>query len=303
MRIFPVALSTLLLCSCAPQKQVRPLFIDPSLEALIPPDSVFIVGANIDAIKDTPIYHKLLSQMDLPQLNQFTQQTGLDPRKDLRQVISVSNGKTGLLLARGKFDHAGEQPQLQANGATLFDYKGHHLLGNDRGAVLFVNSSTAVAGPTPELKKMMDERDRPNHALPPELRDQLKALPASDQIWAALVGGLHGLNIGVPEDSNLGSLLRMFQGIQTVRLGIDLRNGLAAQANATCQTERDAKRVHDAVKGIVGIGRLSTPDSQPELLQLYDAIQVTQNQNQTNVTAQVSSNLVDRFVDLWLKKR
>ena len=303
MRVLLVVLVTLLLCSCAPQKQDRPLFIDPSLEALIPPDSVFIVGANIDAIKDTAIYHKLLSQMDLPQLNQFTQQTGLDPRKDLRQVISVSNGKTGLLLARGKFERAEEQTQLRGGDGARFDYKGQHLLGNERGAVLFVNSSTAVAGPTPELKKFIDDRDRPNHGLTPELRNQLKALPATDQIWAALVGGLQGLNVGVPEDSNLGSLLRMFQGIQTVRLGIDLRNGLDAQANATCQTERDAKRVHDAVKGIVGIGRLSTPDNQPELLQLYDAIQVTENQNQTNVTAKVSSNLVDRFVDLWLKKR
>ena len=303
MRVILVVPITLLLCSCAPQKQDRPLFIDPSLEALIPPDSVFIVGANIDAIKDTAIYHKLLSQMDLPQLNQFTQQTGLDPRKDLRQVISVSNGKTGLLLARGKFERAEEQTQLRGGDGARFDYKGQHLLGNERGAVLFVNSSTAVAGPTPELKKFIDDRDRPNHGLTPELRNQLKALPATDQIWAALVGGLQGLNVGVPEDSNLGSLLRMFQGIQTVRLGIDLRNGLEAQANATCQTERDAKRVHDAVKGIVGIGRLSTPDNQPELLQLYDAIQVTENQNQTNVTAKVSSNLVDRFVDLWLKKR
>ena len=39
------------------------------------------------------------------------------------------------------------------------------------------------------------------------------------------------------------------------------------------------------------------------VLQLYDGIQVSQTQNQTNVTAKVSSNLVDRFVDLWLKKR
>ena len=95
----------------------------------------------------------------------------------------------------------------------------------------------------------------------------------------------------------------MFQGLQTVRLGVDIRNGLDAQAAATCQTERDAKRVHDAVKGIVGIGRLSTPDNQPDLLKLYDAIQVTQNKAQTDVTAHIPPELVDHFVDLWLKKK
>lgn len=303
MRALPTLLAVLALCACGPKKQDGLLFIDPTLEALIPSDAVFVVGANIDAIRDTPVYQRLLSQMDLPQLNQFTKQTGIDPRKDLQHVISVSNGKTGLLLARGKFNQHEVETRLQSEGAGRFDYKGQNLFGNDRGAVTFLDSSTAVAGPTPDIRQLIDRRGQPGQGLPPVLRDQLKALPATDQIWAALAGGIAGLNVGIPENSNLGGLLRMFQGLQTVRLGVDIRNGLDAQAAATCQTERDAKRVHDAVKGIVGIGRLSTPDNQPDLLKLYDAIQVTQNKAQTDVTAHIAPELVDHFVDLWLKRK
>jgi len=303
MRALPIVFAVLTLCACANKKPARPLFIDSSLEALIPPDTVFIVGSNIDGIKDTPVYQRLLSQMDLPQLSQFTKQTGIDPRKDLQQVISVSNGRLGLLLARGKFNQGEVEKRLQSEGASRFDYKGHNLFGNDRGSVAFIDLSTAVAGPTPELRRLIDSRGQPGQGLPVVLRDQLKALPATDQIWAALTGGIADLNIGIPENSNLGNLLRMFQGLQTVRLGVDLRNGLDVQADATCQTERDAKRIHDAVKGIVGIGRLSTPDNQPDLLKLYDAIQVTQNKTQTDVTAHIPPELVDHFVDLWLKKK
>jgi hypothetical protein len=302
MRALPLFLAALVLCSCTPGKRSSP-FIDPVLEMLVPSDTIFLLGANLDAIKNTPVYQKLLSQLDLPQLNQFAKQTGLDPRKDLAQVISVSNGKTGMLMARGKFSQGDLEPRLEAQGAKRFGYKGYNLFGNDQGAVLFINSSTAIAGATPELERMIDHRNAPDQGLPAALRDQIRALPATDQVWAVLIGGFQGLNIGVPPDSNLGSALQVLQGIQTVRLGIDLRNGFDAQAQARCLTDRDAKRVHDMVKGIVGIGRLSTPDNQPELLKLYDAIKVTQEQNHTDVTAQIPAGQVDHFLDLWMKKK
>jgi len=302
MKSCAILLAAIFLSSCTSVRHGSP-FIDPALEMLIPADAVFIIGANVDEIKNTPVYQKLLSQVDLPQLNQFTQQTGLDPRKDLRQLISVSNGKTGLLMARGNFSEGDLAPKLEAKGAKRIDYKGYNMFGNDQGAVVFMNASTAVAGATPELRQMIDQRNTPARGLPPALRDQIRVLPANDQIWAALTGGLQGMNVGVPQESNLGSVLQALRGIISIRLGIDLRNGFDAQAEATCQTERDAKHVHDMVKGLVGIGRLSTPDNQPEMLKLYDAIKVTQQQNHADVTADIPTEQVDRFLDLWMKKK
>jgi hypothetical protein len=302
MKICAIVLAAIFLSSCTSTRRGS-AFIDPALEMLIPADAVFIIGANVEAIKNTPVYQKLLSQVDLPQLNQFTEQTGLDPRKDLRQVISVSNGKTGLLMARGSFSEGDLATRLESKGAKRMGYKGFNLFGDDRGAVLFINTSTAVAGGTEELRRMIDQRNTPERGLPPALRDQIRALPETDQVWAALTGGLQGLNVGVPQESNLGGVLQALRGIAAIRLGIDLRNGFDAQAEATCQTERDAKHVHDMVKGLVGMGRLSTPDNQPEMLKLYDAIRVTQQQNHTDVTAQIPTEQVDRFLDLWMKKR
>ena len=302
MKICAIVLAAIFLSSCTSARRGS-AFIDPALEMLIPADAVFIIGANVEAIKNTPVYQKLLSQVDLPQLNQFTEQTGLDPRKDLRQIVSVSNGKTGLLMARGTFNEGDLATRLESKGAKRMDYKGFNLFGDGRGAVLFLNTSTAVAGGTDELRRMIDQRNTPERGLPPALRDQIRALPETDQVWAALTGGLTGLNVGVPQESNLGGVLQALRGIAAVRLGIDLRNGFDAQAEATCQTERDAKHVHDMVKGLVGMGRLSTPDNQPEMLKLYDAIKVTQQQNHTDVTAQIPTEQVDRFLDLWMKKR
>ncbi len=68
------------------------------------------------------------------------------------------------------------------------------------------------------------------------------------------------------------------------------------------KSEADAKFIHDMLRGMVGFARLRVPDNQPELLKLYDAIQVTQQQTQTKVTAEIRADQVDRFLDLMPKQ-
>jgi hypothetical protein len=300
MRLWGVLLLALAIAGCQAKKTSESLHVDPSLESLVPSDTLFVAGANIDAIRETPVYAKLLSRMPLPQLDDFARRTGLDPRKDLSEVLSCTNGKSGLLMARGKFRVAELEARLEANGAARFPYKKHSLFGDARSAIFFLNATTAVGGPTPELQSIIDGAGA--RGLPVALRDLLRSLPANDQVYAALTGGLEGLNLPIPENSNLGNIAGVLRSIDSATLGMDLRTGIQAVAEVSCKTERDAKFVHDMVKGVVGLGRLNTPDSHPELLKLYDAIQVTQQQNRAKVTADISSDLADRFLDLWLKR-
>ncbi len=288
-------------------QQYRPntgsIKIDPALETLVPADTMFIMGANIDAIRNTPVYQKHIGVVDLPRLNEFAKETGVDPRKDLWQVLSVSNGKTGILMVRGKFSEGDLEPRLEKKGAARFGYKGFNLWGDERNAVLFISSTTALMGSTAGLKSIVDDRNSPHHGLPPALAERMRSIPGESQIWAAFIGGVQGLNVTVPENSNLGNLLRVFKGLDSAVLGIDLRNGFDLYADALCKTDNDAKQVRAALKGIIGLGRLSTPDNKPELLKLYDAIDVEQAQNKVTVTAHIPPDLVDRFVDMWVKKQ
>src|SRR5947209_3402423 len=282
----------LALCGCRSPTPAS-LHIDPALEALIPADTIFITGARIDSVRDTPVYRKWLGQVALPQLNEFTARTGLDPRKDLSQVVSCSNGKSGILLARGNFNLHVIEPRLTGNELVKSSYKGFTIYGSDRWAVLFTDTSTAAAASVPDLRGLIDQRRSGAHGLSPALRAKVDSIDVNDQIWAAVSGGLQGLNLGVPDDSNLGSAVRLLQSIDSAAIGIDLRNGLDLKAEADCRTERDAKRVHDAIRGLVGLGRLSTPDNQRNLLKLYDAVKVTQQQSKVEIREQLDSSQVD----------
>jgi hypothetical protein len=138
--------------------------------------------------------------------------------------------------------------------------------------------------------------------LPIALRDLLRTLPPGDQVYAALTGGVENLNLPLPTGGNLGNVMQALRSVESAMIGMDLSKGLDAVAIVNCNTERDAKFVHDLVRGLVGFGRLNTRDDQPDMLKLYDAIQVTQQQAQTKVTANVPQDLADKFLDLWFKK-
>jgi hypothetical protein len=296
-----VALVSLALSGCQPKKSAS-LHVSPGLEALVPADTVVVLGANLASIGATAIYQKLITRVPLPQLDRFTQQTGLDPRKDLSEVLFCSNGKNAVLLVRGRFRITDLEARFKSNGVMPSNYKGRDLFGDDRGAVAFLDSSTAAAGSPAELRALIDQAGSKGGGLPADLRDLLRTLPEGDQIYAALTGGLQNLNLPLPREGNLGNILDALRSVESATLGMNLSKGMDAVAVVNCKTERDAKFVHDLVRGLVGFGRLNTPDNKPELLKLYDAIQVTQQQSQTKVAADVPQELTDHFLDLWLKK-
>jgi len=296
-----VALACVALTACQP-KQSASLHVSPALETMVPSDTVVVLGVNLATIRDTAIYQKLIARVPLPQLERFAQQTGLDPRKDLSEILICSNGKTALLLVRGKFRLTDLEARFKSNGVTPSNYKGHALFGDDRAAVTFIDDSTAVAGSPADLRVLLDQSSGAGRGLPVALRDLLRTLPAGDQVYAALTGGVANLNLPLPREGNLGNVMQALRSVDSAMLGMDLSKGLDAVAVVNCNTEGDAKFVHDLVRGLVGFGRLNTPDNQPDLLKLYDAIQVTQQQAQTKVKADVPQELADKFLDLWFKK-
>jgi len=296
-----VALVALALSGCQPKKSAS-LHVSPALEALVPSDTVVVLGVNLASIGATAIYQKLITRVPLPQLDEFEQQTGLDPRKDLSEILVCSNGKNAVLLVRGKFRVPDLQARFKSKGITPSNYKGHDLFGDERAAITLLDDSTAAAGSPAALRSLIDQAGSKGGGLPPELRDLLRTLPEGDQVYAALTGGVENLNLPLPREGNLGNILDALRSVDSATLGMNLSKGIDAVAVVNCKTAGDAKFVHDLVRGLVGFGRLNTPDNKPEMLKLYDAIHVTQQQTQTKVIADVPQELADHFLDLWLKK-
>ena len=111
-------LASLVLVGCTSAPPAGPR-IDPALAGLIPRDTALLAGIRLEAIEKTAVYQKFLAHRSLPQIDDFAARTGINPQKDLWELLYVSNGKTGALLGHGMFSDEGE-PKLQKRGEKAF---------------------------------------------------------------------------------------------------------------------------------------------------------------------------------------
>ena len=131
-------------------------------------------------------------------------------------------------------------------------------------------------------------------SVPPALRDLLKGIPPESQIFGVGLGSSIPSLDALPQQGNLANLGAMLKSLQSWTLAADLRLTVMMKVNAAYQTEADAKRIHDALKGLLGIARLSTPSSAPEMLRLYDGIQIAQDKATVRVSTDVAPDLIDK---------
>ena len=269
--------------------------VDPALASLVPPDAVFLAGVRLDALRATPAYQKWVAARPRPLVDEFARETGLDVRKDLWELLLASDGRSTLVMARGKFGPPGQEPRLGREGARRMPYKGYTLMGNESAALVFMNTSTAVAGPAPALRSLIDQRDRSDRGQAKSLLGMLSTIPARSQMWAVSVG-TPALAGKLPQSGNLANLGKILALLESSTLAVDLRTGLNLVATGVCRAEQDARTLGDAIRGLIGLARLTTPDNEPEMLRAYDGIRVEQQQRSVRLEALIPQDALDKLL-------
>ena len=279
-------------CRTTPQGAVR---IDPVLESLVPADTLALAGLRMEALRATPVYQKWAASKAALPLEGLAKETGVDLRKDVSEALLASNGKESLVLARGKFSRSQLESNLTQRGAGRERYEGYTLIGDDEAALVVLDSTTIVAGRPAMVRAALQRRSRSGGA-PRALLEEIRKITGDNQMWGVSLGGFEQVSQAVPLPGNLANLARIAGLIEKSTFAADLRSGLSASASMLCRTEQDAKTLSDALRGLIGLARLSTPDSEPDLLRLYDGIQVSLEQRTVKVRAQIPQELLDKAV-------
>jgi len=270
--------------------------VDSTLAAFIPPDATVLAGVRMDQVRATPIFQKMTVQKQFPRLDEFARATGFDPRKDVRDLLIGSNGRDTVVAARGTFNlKSGE-------GATKTTYKGYTLYQRDQGGVALIDSTTAVAGNLTAVHAAIDRFKAGDRTGPRSLLARAGEIAAENQVWS-VSNAFDNLMIGrFPQDGNAAGVGRMLGSLENTTAAADLRSGVRGYLNGLCRTDQDAKNLGDSARGLVGLGRLSVPDNQPELLKLWDGIKVDQQQRTVKITVAIPQDLVDKLVEMFAKR-
>jgi hypothetical protein len=271
--------------------------IDPALASLIPPDTILLAGARLDKLQETPIYQKNLANRPVPLIDDFPKQIGLDVRrKDLWELLLISDGKNSVILGRGKFADEAE-PRIQRPGASRFGYKGYNLVGDEREAVLLVSPTVIGMGPTAALRSLIDNKGKSNGP-PANLVSLLKDMPAESMFWAVYGGGVTKLPFNAPGD--MANINKIIGSIQSGSAYLDLRAAVNGLAIGNCDSDADAKGLYDALRGLSGLARFAIPKDQPELGRVLDGLRITQESHKVNIHIEEPEELVNTMLNLWL---
>ena len=268
----------------------KPSRVNADLAALVPPDTVMLAGVRLEELQATALYKKLAAREKTPALDDLGRGSGLDFRRDVKEVLLASNGIDMALLARGAFQ------SLKPPAGNKSEYKGMTLYSQGLGAYTLLDSKTAVAGPEAAIRRVLDQKEARSRGAD-ELLRRVDALPVQGQLWAVLNRPADALK-QLPRDGNLANVSRIFQMVDRAELAADFRNGVSARVSGECRSDQDAKLLGDAVRGFLGLARLGIPANQPQRLKLFDGIKVTQEKTSVQLAVDVPPPLADELLGL-----
>jgi len=270
----PLLIALLALVSCS-NTGGPGIQLDSKLKPYIPPNSKFLAGVDLDKIKQTDFFQRHQSELDLPQFDQLPKQIGMDPRRDLSYFVISWNGAGTLLLARGNFAKVEKTEKDRTRD------------------LVFPSNSIALFGAAP----LMQSAEKKDGAISEDLQMQMARLPKSAQIWEATTGIISPNQLAIRSDT--ASLLSNISGfINGTGVAVTLGSGVALDAHISCISEEGSTRVHDALRGLIGLARLSTKDNELDQLKIWDAIKVEKQAKEVHVTADLPAALADKAIGI-----
>ena len=288
------ALAALVLISCGGMVSRQEGYrLDASLAPAIPADTVVLVGGRWDLLNKSPLYAKVAPLLPGEGAGGMASQYGLDPAKDIKEFVAAYNGKDPVFLITGSFRSADvlDKVARQAGGQRA-DYQGKALVARGASGMAALSPAILAAGPVPRLHEIID-RLAQSAKLDERWAAGLRSLPGQAQVWVLTAGGT---TLNLP--GNLGNLDKVLGSLESVTGWGDLSKGVRLSVTGSTRDPDSAKQLHTQLRGLIGLGRLSTPDNKPELLKLYDAIQTKLDDKKIVVDAEIAEATLDTLLKL-----
>jgi hypothetical protein len=290
-----IRLSAAFFCAVLASAQPR---VDNVLERMVPPGATSLVGAHMDQIKQTEIYRKMVAAQSMSEVDQFAQDTGFDPRRDVRELLFVTTANGSVLLARGTF----HLRAVTLKGVNKIRHGEYEIVGQRGGGFCVLDATLAVAGEIPAVEAALDEWKTGSHSAAQPLLAKLAGLSPQTQIWGVSTGKGNFLAEHPPGASSGLDFSKIYRSLRETWFEADFSAGLRAELHGMTFTEKDAVNLRDAVRGIVGLGRLNVPENQPELLKVWDGFTVDQQGRAVTIHAEIPQDLIDKMVQMLTMK-
>jgi len=274
---------------------------DPQLLNLVMPDAAVLAGVNVDSAKTSPFGQYVLSQMQSndQDMQKLIALTGFDPTQDVSELLAASNGtpKTGLVVARGKFDAGKITAAALAGGGSTETYGSATIIEDPKQThgVAFLSATLVVAGDLASVKAAIDRQSAPA-PLAAVVSTQVNQWSGSQDAWAITTVPPSSLQ----PPSNAPKLPGMngqgpFQTVQSAAGGVKFGAVVVVTAQAQSDNAADAASMGDALKLLANLAQMQSAKD-PTAAALAQSLQVTISGSTLNVTLSLPADQLQQIV-------
>lgn len=298
--------------------------LDRSLVALLPANATSLVGVDVERLKRTAAYRHFEEESrrgdgsGRNHFDEFVAETGFDPRRDVDELLIASWGGGDadakaqfVAVARGRFQVSSLTRHLREKKATVENYRGFQIFGPEQGrptrskepgGFAFLDDRTALAGSRAGVLGAIDRKvgGGPSLLANTALLGRAQTISGANQVWAVSESPGQVVTHALPKDQNFAQI---FSSMQNSTFALDLMNGLELRASGVCKTAQDAKTLGDAARGVVAIGRLSASQKEPELMALFDGIEVDERNAELNISVHMDPQAFEKLLEKTRKNR
>ena len=263
----------------------------------LPLDTVFVASVDAAALRRAPLYRDLDSHFAKEkgkwvEVKTFLLHLGIDPEKDLESFLlgyRSARERSGEWVAvlRGRFDVGRIEKGLEGPGARIAadPYRGKTIYNlvsvpevGDLSLTLLDSTAVAV-GRAEMLRRVLDVHSgkAPSLATNPDIRKLASGLDPRAQIWAVLDGREVARMMREREPAGRGTLDDTVNGLASMRSGrfsAAFSADLALALDLESDTEKNARNLADALRGILAFGKMGIGGKDPDTIRAIEAIRV-----------------------------
>lgn len=261
--------------------------VDPTLLNLVAKDPKTVAGVDVDRASGSPFGQKVLGEFkdEDGDFRKFMEGTGFDPRRDLREVLMVSDGgqnkpENTLILARGFFNPAKISSFLRQEGKTSSFYKGVEIWSESKsgtghqGSVALLNSSITAFGDSARVMEAIDRLGQATSGMSASLRARVEEWSGKTDAWFISTVPLNEVGVGksgsnqvMPQGFSVDSIKEAYAG---VKFGSDLQ----ISGETLTRSNQDAQALADVLRFFVSMVRMNAKPGMEGLLRVADTLKV-----------------------------
>jgi len=286
---------------------------DPSLLQLLMPDAKVVAGLQVTQAKNSLFGQYVLSHMQIDNtgFQNFTAQTGFDPRIDVSEIVMASNSsadgaqRSWLIAAKGTFDVAKITAAAQANGGAVNTYQGVKLVTYTepsnpqiQNAIAFLDSSTAATGDLASVQAAIGRQKSSAPTGGPFA--QVQQVSSQYAFWFVSTVPLSQFSAVLPNgNSNSAMNNNILAGISQASGGISFGDTVTVATQAVARSDKDAQALVDVVKFFASFLQMNRQQNSQagQVSAVLDNLQASASGNVATISLGIPEQQLEQMLD------